>query len=129
VWASQRRSNASRSGQLPPSLGGSGCKHHTSHITPVQWHKTPQSNHSGSINISSETTAAPTKHTQYQHTSTDTTGCLTGNTRGGGPHTHTHAQAKKPSIRWRFYVFKNGEPQDEPLYIHRQSCYLLGRGC
>jgi smad nuclear-interacting protein 1 len=24
-------------------------------------------------------------------------------------------------------VFKNGEPQDQPLYIHRQSCYLLGR--
>ena len=37
------------------------------------------------------------------------------------------AQAKKPSIRWRFYVFKNGEPIDDPLYIHRQSCYLLGR--
>ena len=24
-------------------------------------------------------------------------------------------------------MFKNGEPQDDPLYIHRQSCYLLGR--
>ena len=29
--------------------------------------------------------------------------------------------------RWRLYVFKKGEQQDDPLFIHRQSRYLLGR--
>eukprot|EP00258_Populus_trichocarpa_P051384 XP_024467403.1 FHA domain-containing protein DDL [Populus trichocarpa] len=35
--------------------------------------------------------------------------------------------AKKPDIRWRLYVFKGGEALNEPLYIHRQSCYLFWR--
>ncbi|XWS51909.1 hypothetical protein CRYUN_Cryun11dG0022200 [Craigia yunnanensis] len=35
--------------------------------------------------------------------------------------------ARKPNIRWRLYVFKAGEVLNEPLYIHRQSCYLFGR--
>ncbi|KAK4758316.1 hypothetical protein SAY87_019617 [Trapa incisa] len=35
--------------------------------------------------------------------------------------------ARKPDIRWRLYVFKGGEVLNEPLYIHRQSCYLFGR--
>ncbi|KAM7278491.1 hypothetical protein ACFE04_005625 [Oxalis oulophora] len=35
--------------------------------------------------------------------------------------------ARKPDVRWRLYVFKNGEALSEPLYIHRQSCYLFGR--
>jgi len=35
--------------------------------------------------------------------------------------------ARKPTIRWRLYVFKGGEALTEPLYIHRQSCYLFGR--
>ncbi|XP_062077776.1 FHA domain-containing protein DDL [Humulus lupulus] len=35
--------------------------------------------------------------------------------------------ARKPDVRWRLYVFKNGEVLNEPLYIHRQSCYLFGR--
>ncbi|XP_006297970.2 FHA domain-containing protein DDL [Capsella rubella] len=36
-------------------------------------------------------------------------------------------EARKPSERWRLYVFKGGEPLNEPLYLHRQSCYLFGR--
>lgn len=36
-------------------------------------------------------------------------------------------EARKPSTRWRLYVFKDGEPLNEPLYIHRQTCYLFGR--
>ncbi|OMP04428.1 hypothetical protein COLO4_09623 [Corchorus olitorius] len=35
--------------------------------------------------------------------------------------------ARKPNIRWRLYVFKAGDVLNEPLYIHRQSCYLFGR--
>ncbi|KAF3453503.1 hypothetical protein FNV43_RR03943 [Rhamnella rubrinervis] len=35
--------------------------------------------------------------------------------------------ARIPKIRWRLYVFKAGEVLNEPLYIHRQSCYLFGR--
>ncbi|KAL8474546.1 hypothetical protein ACS0TY_031125 [Phlomoides rotata] len=35
--------------------------------------------------------------------------------------------ARKPDIRWRLYVFKAGEVLNEPLYVHRQSCYLFGR--
>ncbi|KAJ4821876.1 hypothetical protein Tsubulata_026846 [Turnera subulata] len=35
--------------------------------------------------------------------------------------------ARKPDIRWRLYVFKGGDFLNEPLYIHRQSCYLFGR--
>lgn len=35
--------------------------------------------------------------------------------------------ARKPNIRWRLYVFKGGEMLNEPLYVHRQSCYLFGR--
>ncbi|KAA8526955.1 hypothetical protein F0562_008816 [Nyssa sinensis] len=35
--------------------------------------------------------------------------------------------ARKPEIRWRLYVFKAGEVLNEPLYVHRQSCYLFGR--
>ncbi|KAL2327686.1 hypothetical protein Fmac_021113 [Flemingia macrophylla] len=36
-------------------------------------------------------------------------------------------EARKPDIKWRLYVFKAGEVLNEPLYIHRQSCYLFGR--
>lgn len=36
-------------------------------------------------------------------------------------------EARKPDIRWRLYVFKASEVLNEPLYIHRQSCYLFGR--
>ncbi|KAA6418821.1 MAG: FHA domain-containing DDL-like [Trebouxia sp. A1-2] len=36
-------------------------------------------------------------------------------------------EARKPSQMWRLYGFKNGEPIDKPLYIHRQTCYLFGR--
>lgn len=36
-------------------------------------------------------------------------------------------EARKPDMRWRLYVFKGGEVLNEPLYIHRQSCYLFGR--
>ncbi|MQM01023.1 hypothetical protein Taro_033775 [Colocasia esculenta] len=35
--------------------------------------------------------------------------------------------ARKPDVRWRLYVFKAGEVLNEPLYVHRQSCYLFGR--
>ncbi|KNA20967.1 hypothetical protein SOVF_047580 [Spinacia oleracea] len=35
--------------------------------------------------------------------------------------------AQKPNVRWRLYVFKGGEVLNEPLYVHRQSCYLFGR--
>ncbi|XP_054817565.1 FHA domain-containing protein DDL [Prosopis cineraria] len=37
------------------------------------------------------------------------------------------SEARKPDIKWRLYVFKGGEVLNEPLYIHRQSCYLFGR--
>ncbi|KAF9587777.1 hypothetical protein IFM89_005652 [Coptis chinensis] len=37
------------------------------------------------------------------------------------------SDARKPDIRWRLYVFKAGEVLNEPLYIHRQTCYLFGR--
>ncbi|XAR67470.1 hypothetical protein NMG60_11002242 [Bertholletia excelsa] len=37
------------------------------------------------------------------------------------------ADARKPDIRWRLYVFKGGEVLNEPLYVHRQTCYLFGR--
>ncbi|MCO5581721.1 hypothetical protein L7F22_035610 [Adiantum nelumboides] len=36
-------------------------------------------------------------------------------------------EARKPNVRWRLYIFKDGEPFNEPLYIHRQTCYLFGR--
>ncbi|XP_024015567.1 FHA domain-containing protein DDL [Eutrema salsugineum] len=36
-------------------------------------------------------------------------------------------EARKPTQRWRLYVFKDGEPLNEPLQLHRQSCYLFGR--
>uniref|UniRef100_A0A0E0A2A8 FHA domain-containing protein n=2 Tax=Oryza glumipatula TaxID=40148 RepID=A0A0E0A2A8_9ORYZ len=36
-------------------------------------------------------------------------------------------EARKSDIRWRLYVFKGGEPLDEPLYVHRMSSYLFGR--
>ncbi|KEH33718.1 smad/FHA domain protein [Medicago truncatula] len=36
-------------------------------------------------------------------------------------------EARKPDVKWRLYVFKTGEMLNEPLYIHRQSCYLFGR--
>lgn len=36
-------------------------------------------------------------------------------------------EARKPTVRWRLYVFKDGEPLKEPLYIHRQPFYLFGR--
>ncbi|KAL3508513.1 hypothetical protein ACH5RR_027914 [Cinchona calisaya] len=35
--------------------------------------------------------------------------------------------ARMPPIRWRLYVFKAGDVLNEPLYVHRQSCYLFGR--
>ncbi|XP_078164170.1 FHA domain-containing protein DDL-like isoform X2 [Carex rostrata] len=36
-------------------------------------------------------------------------------------------EARKPDTRWRLYVFKGGDVLNEPLYVHRQSCYLFGR--
>ncbi|XP_015693381.1 FHA domain-containing protein DDL [Oryza brachyantha] len=36
-------------------------------------------------------------------------------------------EARKSDIRWRLYVFKGGEPLNEPLYVHRMSSYLFGR--
>ncbi|PWZ16617.1 FHA domain-containing protein DDL [Zea mays] len=36
-------------------------------------------------------------------------------------------EARKSEIRWRLYVFKDGEPLNEPLYVHRMTCYLFGR--
>ena len=35
-------------------------------------------------------------------------------------------EARKPTRRWRFYVFKGDETMPT-LYIHRQSAYLIGR--
>lgn len=35
-------------------------------------------------------------------------------------------EARKPRRRWRFYPFKGDKPL-QTLYIHRQSCYLIGR--
>ncbi|CAI9784186.1 unnamed protein product [Fraxinus pennsylvanica] len=35
--------------------------------------------------------------------------------------------ARKSDTRWRLYVFKGGEVLNEPLYVHRLSCYLFGR--
>lgn len=37
------------------------------------------------------------------------------------------ADARKPTQRWRLYMFKGDEAIDEPYQIHRQSAYLLGR--
>jgi smad nuclear-interacting protein 1 len=36
------------------------------------------------------------------------------------------AEARKPTARWRLYVFKKDEHIDM-LHIHRQSAYLLGK--
>uniref|UniRef100_A0A061S969 Smad nuclear-interacting protein 1 n=1 Tax=Tetraselmis sp. GSL018 TaxID=582737 RepID=A0A061S969_9CHLO len=36
-------------------------------------------------------------------------------------------EAKRPSKRWRLYVFKNDKPFGEPLHIHRQSAFMFGR--
>jgi smad nuclear-interacting protein 1 len=50
------------------------------------------------------------------------------NTINGVTIVHTEPQeARNPTDKWRLYVFKNGEALDEPLYIHRQSRYLVGR--
>lgn len=40
---------------------------------------------------------------------------------------HEPPEAAKPTLRWRLYTFKNGEPLGEPLQVHRQSAYLFGR--
>ncbi|KAL4459203.1 hypothetical protein ABPG75_014068 [Micractinium tetrahymenae] len=37
------------------------------------------------------------------------------------------AEARKPTTKWRLYVFKGEEQLPDPLYIHRLSCYLFGR--
>eukprot|EP01116_Phalansterium_solitarium_P024931 TRINITY_DN9292_c0_g1_i1.p1 TRINITY_DN9292_c0_g1~~TRINITY_DN9292_c0_g1_i1.p1 ORF type:complete len:348 (+),score=-4.18 TRINITY_DN9292_c0_g1_i1:34-1077(+) len=36
------------------------------------------------------------------------------------------AEARMPTRRWRLYIFK-GDENIEPIPLHRQSCYLLGR--
>ena len=36
------------------------------------------------------------------------------------------ADARDPTKRWRFYVFKGGDLKDT-LHVHRQSAYLVGR--
>ena len=40
---------------------------------------------------------------------------------------HEPPEAAKPTLRWRLYTFKNGEPLGDPLQVHRQSAYLFGR--
>ncbi|KAM5585712.1 FHA domain-containing protein DDL-like [Rosa sericea] len=37
------------------------------------------------------------------------------------------AEGRPPHVKWRLYVFKGGEVLDDPIKIHRQSCYLFGR--
>ena len=37
------------------------------------------------------------------------------------------SEARPPTVRWRLYVFKDGQPHGDPLYIHRQSRYIFGR--
>ncbi|KAI3871766.1 hypothetical protein MKW92_029538 [Papaver armeniacum] len=37
------------------------------------------------------------------------------------------SDARIPDVRWRLYVFKGGEVLNDPLYIHRKTCYLFGR--
>ncbi|KAI0702267.1 SMAD/FHA domain-containing protein [Cytidiella melzeri] len=39
---------------------------------------------------------------------------------------HEPAEARKPLVGWRLYVFK-GKEQTDLLHIHRQSAYLIGR--
>jgi len=36
-------------------------------------------------------------------------------------------EASKPTKRWRLYCFKNSNPLEDPLQIHKQSSYLFGR--
>lgn len=36
------------------------------------------------------------------------------------------SEARKPKRRWRLYPFKGDQPL-QLLYIHRQSCFLIGR--
>jgi smad nuclear-interacting protein 1 len=36
------------------------------------------------------------------------------------------AESRKPTLRWRLYPLK-GDEALEPLHIHRQSAYLIGR--
>eukprot|EP00884_Botryococcus_braunii_P005829 jgi/Botrbrau1/15247/Bobra.0149s0097.1 len=36
-------------------------------------------------------------------------------------------EASYPTLRWRLYVFKAGEPDKAPLYLHRKSFWLFGR--
>ncbi|KAK9823054.1 hypothetical protein WJX81_004560 [Elliptochloris bilobata] len=36
-------------------------------------------------------------------------------------------EARKPTLKWRLYIFKAGTLFGDPLYIHRQSSYLFGR--
>ncbi|KAI3863119.1 hypothetical protein MKW98_015577 [Papaver atlanticum] len=37
------------------------------------------------------------------------------------------SDARIPDVRWRLYVFKGGEVLNDPLYIHRKTCYVFGR--
>ncbi|KAH8114378.1 SMAD/FHA domain-containing protein [Phellopilus nigrolimitatus] len=37
------------------------------------------------------------------------------------------AEARKPPVGWRLYVFKERSKLVHLLHIHRQSCYLIGR--
>ncbi|PNH04190.1 FHA domain-containing protein DDL, partial [Tetrabaena socialis] len=37
------------------------------------------------------------------------------------------AEARKADKRWRLYIFKNDQLQDEPFHIHRSDHYLFGR--
>lgn len=37
------------------------------------------------------------------------------------------SDARIPDVRWRLYVFKGGEVLNDPLFIHRKTCYLFGR--
>lgn len=37
-------------------------------------------------------------------------------------------EARKPTARWRLYVFKNGQPFGDPLHIHRY-CLRLHQRC
>ena len=36
-------------------------------------------------------------------------------------------EARPPTHRWRLYTFKDGQPFEDPLHIHRQSRYIFGR--
>ncbi|XP_010931810.1 uncharacterized protein [Elaeis guineensis] len=123
----EERSHRSRQrSHTPPRVPKAGARDEAMNVRAAEQSRDIDHDSVGKMNAAAESLEAKEK----QKPSFELSGKLaeeTNRVRGVTLLFNEPPDARKPDVRWRLYVFKAGEVLNEPLYIHRQSCYLFGR--